>query len=59
MALYYYLLLNCNFYVIDETSLTPIDLAVASKQEEILDIPFHYCLSKYKNLYINLTKIFI
>ena len=57
-ALYHSVLLKSTSYATDETSLTPIDLAVASKQEEILDILFDYCLCKYKNLYVDLTRIF-
>ena len=57
-ALYHSVLLKSTSYATDETNLTPIDLAVASKQEENLDILFDYCLSKYKNLYVDLTRIF-
>ena len=56
-GLYHSVLLKSTSYATDETSLTPIDLAVASKQEENLDILFDYCLSKYKNLYVDLTRI--
>ena len=44
MMLYFHI---PSLHITDQTSLTPINLAVASKQEGILDVLLDYCLGKY------------
>ena len=56
MMLYFHI---PSLHITDQTSLTPINLAVASKQEGILDVLLDYCLGKYFDISMILLRLVI